>query len=110
MGTPWSPRKRWVVGLLLAPFYVGPVVLGLLSLPFTLASNSDARVDRHYHARVALEQEVSALEQEVGALEQEVGIIRDLVRRQDKYIDCYYETAHRQYKRMEALSTCLKLK
>ena len=103
MGTPWSPRKRWVVGLLLAPFYVGPVVLGLLSLPFTLASNSDARVDRHYHARVALEQEVSALEQEVG-------IIRDLVRRQDKYIDCYYETAHRQYKRMEALSTCLKLK
>ena len=70
----------------------------------------DVRLDRHYHARVALEQEVGALEQEVGALEQEVGILRDLVRRQDKYIDCYYETARRQYKRMEALSTCLEPK
>ena len=103
MGNPWSPRKRWVVGLLMAAFLGWPVWLALLTLPYDLASGLDARLDRHYHARVALEQEV-------GALEQEVGIIRDLVRRQDKYIDCYYETAHRQYKRMEALSTCLELK
>ena len=63
----------------------------------------DVRLDRHYHAR-------AALEGEVGVLQDEVGVLRDLVRQQDKYIDCYYETAHRQYKRMEALSTCLKLK
>ena len=99
MSTPWSTTKRWVVGLLVAAFYVGPVVFLVLAKPFI---ELDVRLDRHYHARVALEQEV-------GALEQEVATIRDLARRQDKYIDCYYETAHRQYKRMEALSTCLKL-
>ena len=70
----------------------------------------DVRLDRHYHARAALEGEVGVLQDEVGVLQDEVGVLRDLVRQGDKYIDCYYETAHRQYKRMEALSTCLELK
>ena len=62
----------------------------------------EVRLDRHYHARVALEGQV-------GVLQDEVGVLRDLVRQQDKQIDCYYETANRVYQRM-ALSECLELK
>ena len=58
----------------------------------------EVRLDRHYHARVALEEEVR--------------VLRHLVRQQDKQIDCYYETVAPQanfYQRWKAESACLEL-
>ena len=58
----------------------------------------EVRLDRHYYARVALEEEVR--------------VLRHLVRQQDKQIDCYYENVAPQanfYQRRKAESACLEL-
>ena len=95
MSTGWLRKAgEWVLTILL-------VILAWVVM--VALDGHDVRLDRHYHARVALEGQV-------GVLQDEVGVLQDLVRQQDKQIDCYYETAHRQYKRMEALSTCIELK
>lgn len=89
MSTGW----QWTIGLLLAGAYIWLWA----SSEFDLSQ--EARLDRHYYARVALEEDVR--------------VLRDLVRRQDKQIDCYYETVVPQrnvYQRREAESACLELK
>ena len=86
MSTGW----QWVISLL---------VTGACIWLWSLESGLDARLDRHYHARVALEQEVDLLE--------------DLVRRQDDQIDCFYDVLRDQrglYRFMNAESVCFGLK
>lgn len=96
MSTGW----QWTIGLLVAGAYIWLWA----SSEFDLSQ--EARLDRHNYARVALEEEVRVLQHEVS-------VLRDLVRRQDKQIDCYYETVVPQrnvYQRREAESACLELK
>ena len=84
MSTGW----QWTIGLLVA---------GACIWLWSLESALDARLDRHYHARVALEQEVA--------------LLQDLVRRQDDQIDCYYDVLrHRRDRFVDAESTCFELK
>ena len=86
MSTGW----QWVIGLLVA---------GACIWLWSLEEALDARLDRHYHARVALEREVE--------------LLQNLVRQQDKQIDCYYDVLRDQrtsYRMRDALYACFELK
>lgn len=90
MSTGWLGEVgRWC--LTIAIFIVAWVMIEWLD-------GHEVRLDRHYYARVALEEEVR--------------VLRHLVRQQDKQIDCYYQTVAPQanfYQRWKAESACLEL-
>ena len=90
MSTGWLRKAgEWVLTIL------GVIVFWVV---MEWLDGHEVRLDRHYHARVALEEEVR--------------VLRHLVRQQDKQIDCYYETVAPQanfYQRRKAESACLEL-